>query len=115
MKTKSMILGLMTASLLAFGACSSDEGESGDTPIDCGEHGSEHDGHCHCETGFLFNGTTCVSADQITEECHEHDADAGAEHHHEACVCPATGDCHCEEGTIETIGANSYCVPNLHD
>lgn len=115
--------GTMTLRLFATGlallalasGCVTEAGEGGETPIDCGEHGSAHDGHCHCDDGFLFDGTTCVSPDAITHVCEEHDEDAGAEaeHHHGACLCPSTGTCPCE-GTVESIGGKSYCLPDLH-
>jgi len=112
-----MILSLtaMGLALLAFApGCSSDEGTGGEAPIDCGEHGSAHAGHCHCETGFLFDGTTCVAPDAVTNVCEEHDEDAGVAHDHTACLCPSTGTCPCE-GTVESIGGKDYCVPNLDE
>lgn len=114
--TVTTILRLLVAGLalvaLAPG-CVTEDGEGGETPIDCGEHGSAHDGHCHCDEGFLFDGATCVAPDSITQVCEEHVADADADHHHGACVCPSTGTCPCE-GTVETIGGKSYCLPDLH-
>jgi len=116
-RTTKMVLSVygMGFALLAFApGCVSEDGESGETPIDCGEHGSAHDGHCHCDQGFLYDGTTCVEPDAITEVCEEHDADAGTEeHHHGACLCPSTGTCPCE-GTIESLAGKEYCVPELH-
>lgn len=98
--------------LLALGGCAS-PGEQGTLPVDCGEHGSEHDGHCHCDPGYLLSGETCVAAEEITEVCAEPGA-AEEEHGHEACLCPASGACPCAEGTVQAIGARSYCVPELH-
>jgi hypothetical protein len=114
-RAKMMVtLSTMGLALLAFSSgCSSDEGVAGDTPIDCGEHGTAHDGHCHCDTGFLYDGTTCVAPEAITNVCEEHDEDAGTEHHHGACLCPSTGTCPCE-GTVESIAGKDYCVPDLH-
>ncbi len=123
---------LLSLSLVLFFAGCAEEGESGTATVDCGGHGSVHNGHCHCDQGFLYAQETCVEASQITAVCmdHEHedgdvveeeDGHEGDEHeaeeheeHHDACLCPATGECHCESGTVEKIGANSYCVPNLH-
>ncbi len=112
---------------IAF-ACA-EPGESGTAGIDCGDHGSEHDGHCHCEAGWLFDGATCVLPAEITEVCEadEHEEDAGAEaehddetseetdHHHAACRCPEEGECHCEAGTLETFEGVEFCVPMLHE
>jgi hypothetical protein len=106
--------------LLYFPSGCAEEGASGTTPIDCGEHGTEHDGHCHCHDGYLFANETCVAAEQVTALCEEHDEedaeheDAEHEHHHEACRCPDVGDCHCEHGDIVTIGVLSFCVSELH-
>lgn len=95
---------------LAFVGCG--PGGGGSSGVDCGEHGTEHEGHCHCDSGFLFDGTTCVEPSGVTEICVE-PAD-GEEHHHEACKCPDTGVCPCD-GTIETFGGNEYCAPELHE
>ena len=109
---------------LFFATACAEAGKSGDEGIDCGDHGSAHDGHCHCESGYLFNGETCVVPDEITEICEaseENDADAGAdtttveaEHHHEACRCPEGETCPCD-GTVVTLGGVDYCEPELHD
>ncbi len=114
--TTKMVLSLcgMGFALVAFApGCVSGDGEGGETPIDCGEHGSAHDGHCDCDQGFLNDGTTCVEPDAITEVCEEHDEDAGTEHHDEVCLCPSTGECPCE-GTIEYEAGKEYCLPELH-
>jgi len=130
---------LLASMLLGCG----DKGESGTTGVDCGEHGSAHGDHCHCEQGFLFDGATCVLPDDIDRICEAHAdeaADAGApvdggqeaeahdehadqghhehehehEHEHGACRCPADGECHCDHGQIEEHGGVRYCVPELH-
>ncbi len=118
---------VLSLSLLGVAGCA-EEGESGSTTVDCGGHGSEHDGHCHCDPGYLFAEETCVDPKAITAICEEHqehsedviDADADVtaaeeEHHHDACLCPATGECHCENGTVESFGTERFCVPELHE
>ncbi len=88
------------------------DGGSGTTGLDCGDNGTEHEGHCHCDSGYLFDGTTCVDPEEITTVCEEHtDTD---DHVHGACACPASGVCPCDDGTIETYGGVDYCVPDLH-
>ncbi len=126
--TRLTILTTILALSLGLGltGCAS-EGDEGTTAVDCGTHGSEHDGHCHCDSGYLNHADTCVPADEVTELC-EADADEAAstadvagddavteEHHHEACLCPATGECPCDHGTLETLGTAVYCVPELHE
>lgn len=116
-------VSLTAVMALGLAGCSSDSGSGGNDPINCGEHGSAHDDHCHCETNYLFNGKTCVEANKITEKCDDHhdehhddhhdDDHANGDHHHEACVCPADGKCHCD-GEIVTISNQKYCVPNPH-
>lgn len=99
---------------LAASACG-EEGESGDSPLDCGAHGHAHDGHCDCEDGYLFDGTTCVDPSQITEICeeHEHAEDEEEEHEPGACLCPEPPEeCHCEHGDIVTYGGEDFCVPD---
>ena len=110
-----------------------EKGEEGTTAIDCGEHGSAHGDHCHCDQGFLFDSATCVLPEDIDVICEAHadesvDADdegldAGHEdeaeeehdaHAHGACRCPIDGECHCDHGTIEAYGGVDYCVPELH-
>jgi hypothetical protein len=109
---------LMLIAAMVFSGCA-EEGKSGTAPLDCGSLGSAHDGHCHCNEGALFNGETCVSADQITALCVDDHDDADhddADHVSEAaCRCPASGDCPCDHGAVEQVGAASYCVPELHD
>lgn len=108
-------LGLI---LVNFG-CGSD-GKEGTAPVHCGSHGTLHDGHCHCDTGYLFNSKTCVTPSEITEICIEevhitNSTDAGAEEHeHETCLCPSTGECPCDHGEVETYATKNYCVPELH-
>ncbi len=116
-----------------------EKGEVGTTGVDCGEHGTAHGDHCHCDQGFLFDGTSCTAPDDIDEICaahpegladagaaevdgghdaeaHEEHADAEHEAHaHGACRCPADGDCHCDRGEIEEHGGVRYCVPELHE
>lgn len=88
-------------------------GESGTTGVDCGDHGSEHEGHGHCDSGYPFDGTTCVDPADITTECVEHDD--GEEDDHAACLCPSTGTCPCDHGENEFYGGSDDCVPELHD
>lgn len=107
------------STLLALAPGCASEGDEGTSGVDCGKHGTEHDGHCHCDTGYLFHDDTCLAAADVTELCEAEaetttDADALEEHHHAACLCPETGDCPCHEGTLETLGAAVYCVPELH-
>ena len=118
-----LAIGTLLVSWGTLSACSDEAGvgdtDGGTTGKNCGEHGTPHEDHCHCDQGYLYDGNTCVAPEQITEECVEHEeADAGAdaepvEHHHEACLC-ATDPCPCEEGTVQTLGGKQYCVPNLH-
>lgn len=95
----------LAAALLV--ACA-EEGESGTSPIDCGEHGTEHDGHCHCDDGYLFDGETCVTPEEVTAICGEQEGE------HAACVCPDEGDCPCDDGEIVAYGDHDYCVPDPH-
>jgi hypothetical protein len=107
--TITIAIALM-AVLFAF-SCA-EEGQSGTSPVDCGEHGTEHDGHCHCDDGYLYDGETCVTPEEITEICEEHEE--GEQEHHGACVCPDDGECPCE-GEIVTYGEHDYCIPELHE
>ena len=95
-----------------------EEGEEGSTGTDCGEHGTEHDGHCHCDPGYLFNGEACVPPSEITEIC-EAQEDGGTEeeeeHEDHACRCPETGECHCDHGEIVTLEGVNFCQPELHE
>ena len=94
-----------------------DPGEDGTAGIDCGEFGSEHDGHCHCSEGFGFNGETCVALSQITELCTA-DEHSEVEHtdEHESCKCPEDDatECACE-GELIMYGEATYCLPALHE
>ncbi len=124
MTTSIRTLSLLSClAVLSFASSCGKSGKDGETPTDCGGHGTLHEGHCHCDTGYLYDGKTCVAPESITEICAEHEhetgdagttGDAAEEHHHEACLCPSTGECHCEEGTVETLGTKKYCVPELH-
>jgi hypothetical protein len=109
-------------------ACSSGEGSEGTTAQACDGHGTSHAGHCHCDDGYLFDGTTCVGPAQITALCEEHEEpDAGTvdggegdaavdDHDHEvACRCPATGACPCAHGEVQTLAGKLYCVPALDE
>jgi len=120
---KILITVLLAASSLFIIACP-EEGESGSAAIDCGELGAEHDGHCHCNEGALFDGETCVAAADITDICAEEDHSEDTEdtdhtadeHVHEAaCLCPVTGDCLCDHGEIIETGGASFCTPELHE
>ncbi len=100
---------------LGLGSGCGEKGEEGSTPVDCGAHGSEHDGDCHCDEGYLFNESTCVPFAEITELCAgEATHAAEEEHEHGACLCPAEGECFCDHGEVQVLGAASYCVPELH-
>jgi hypothetical protein len=107
-----MKYAILIAFSLVLVACA-EEGESGTSPIDCGDHGTEHDGHCHCDDGYLFDGETCVTPEEITAICEEHEE--GEDESHGACVCPDEGECPCDNGEIETHGDHDYCVPELHE
>ena len=115
MKTKLFMAFLFTFGISPIIIGCAEEGKEGTTGIDCGEHGSEHAGHCHCDEGYLFDGETCVAPEAITEICHTPDGGAESEeaHHHEACRCPDEGECHCDDGEITTFGGRDYCVPEL--
>jgi len=132
-KTSNIILAAFVAFCLpAFQAGCAEEGKEGVEALDCGAHGTEHDGHCHCDGGYLFDGATCVTPEHITAVCEEEaaaektgegtdvvDGDAVVpeeehEHAHTACLCPAAGDCPCDHGTVESFDGEDYCVPNLH-
>jgi hypothetical protein len=107
--------------LFLFLAGCAESGEDGDAGIDCGEYGSLHDGHCHCAEGFAYNGETCVALSMITTICAEEDhsdSDHAMEeedaHPHEACLCASATACPCD-GELTTTGANTYCLPALHE
>lgn len=118
---------LALSALLTVTSCISSPGSDGSRTIDCGEHGSAHGEHCHCDQGFLYDGKTCVSPDKITEICQAHDHEADGEpddasdheddeHHAHAdksCLCPTEGQCPCD-GEIQEIANRKYCVPDLH-
>ena len=106
---KGIAVALFTITAVAAAACA-EEGEAGEAALDCGEHGTEHDGHCHCDDGWLFDGTTCVTPAEITAVCGEDDHDD-----HAACRCPDDADCPCENGEIEEHDGADYCVPELHE
>ena len=104
----------------AFMLGCAEDGKSGEEGINCGDHGSAHGDHCHCNEGYLFDGETCVLPKDISIICaepEEEEVDAGTseEHHeHTACQCPESDTCHCH-GEIVTIGGINYCAPELHD
>ena len=117
-----MLFLIATTALISGCADPGDDGASG---VDCGEYGSEHDGHCHCAEGFGFNGETCVALNEISEVCSGDVADeiqtdsAGETEHshesHEVCLCPGNGtECPCE-GELIANGASTYCIPPLHE
>jgi hypothetical protein len=108
MRIKSMPWAWMVAALmLALPGCGK-EGKEGTKPLDCGELGTAHDGHCHCAAGALFDGERCVLPEQVTRVC---GAETGAKDEHAACVCPEQGACPCDHGTVQTLGGRGYCVP----
>lgn len=122
----NLVLSFLAMALVTLGAGCADEGESGSTTVACGQHGAEHDGHCHCDPGYLFSEETCVAPAEVTVVCEEHtgeegdvttpaDVSAEEEHHHDdACLCLVGAECPCEHGTVETYGTSTYCVPELH-
>ena len=120
---KAFIHILLTATFMmiatVFVSCA-EKGVSGTDALDCGEHGSAHDGHCHCNEGYFFDGYTCVAPAEITDVCEDETSDAGAadtaetEHDHTACVCPTDGECPCD-GEISTYDGKEYCAPELHE
>lgn len=123
---KAFVLSFLFFILAALSVGCADEGESGTTTVNCGQHGSEHAGHCHCDPGYLNAEETCVAPAEVTAVCEEHAEEEGdvtsiaevheeEEHHHAACLCPLGAECHCEHGTVETYGSSSYCVPELHE
>lgn len=112
---KRWIIGLimiLSCSGIALEGCG-EEGKEGTTAINCGAHGTEHDGHCHCDQGYLFNEESCVTPDQITEECMA-EGEHSEEHQHGACLCPTQGVCPCDDGEVETYDSKQYCIPELH-
>ncbi|MBM4352457.1 MAG: hypothetical protein FJ109_01465 [Deltaproteobacteria bacterium] len=126
----SVLLVVFCMSFLPAGCA--EEGKAGVEALDCGAHGTEHDGHCHCDDGYLVDGATCVTPDKIAAVCEEEPAESGAvegdaveedhaagheEHElsHAACLCPADGDCPCDHGTVKSFGAKEYCVPEMHE
>lgn len=107
------VLGVVL--VFAMTGCA-EEGEAGSLGVDCGEHGSEHDGHCHCDPGYLFDGATCVSPTEIDQICEEEDeAHDDDPHHASACECPSEEACPCDHGEVEEHAGKSYCVPALHE
>ncbi len=110
---KALHIGMTLVALVSISLLGCpEEGEEGTAGIDCGEHGSEHNGHCHCHEGYLFDGEICVEPGEITDVCEEHEEEEGEEDHH-ACVCPEDGDCPCD-GEIVTFEEIDYCEPELH-
>ncbi len=84
------VLFQMLFALMLFVGCGNDQ-----TATACGEHGEQHDDHCHCDEGYHEVGGTCVPEESGTDPCGEH----GELH----------GDhCHCDEGYIES---GLSCVP----
>lgn len=113
--TYLILVGFIT---ICVGIGCADDGSSGSAGINCGEFGSEHNGHCHCSDGYAFDGTTCVALSAITDLCAEHhepheDSDDDEEHH-SACVCESTVNCPCE-GNLLTSEGTTYCIPELHE
>lgn len=109
------VLSSILLAILVFGC--GEEGEEGTVGIDCGPFGSEHDGHCHCDAGYLFDGDTCVTPSEVSEICEDHEeesSDTDTAHNEGACVCPDAGECPCE-GTVEELGGVEYCVPAVHE
>jgi len=85
--TQANIATATFAISLFFSGCA-EEGEAAD--LDCGQFGHEHDGECHCDTGYQFDGTTCAPSTDggpLPLDCgiygHEH-----------------SGHCHCDPGYL---------------
>jgi len=119
----TIAIAAATVGLVLFVSCA-EKGKSGTEGIDCGDHGSAHADHCHCNEGYFFDGETCVAPEDITRVCAAEVADAGESdtssaateeaHDHTACVCPTDGDCPCT-GEIATYGGKDYCAPALDE
>ena len=80
LQTAALLVAGLTLLAPALAGCG-EKGESGTTGVNCGEHGTAHGDHCHCDQGFLFDGATCLVPDDIDEICEAHAdelADAGA-------------------------------------
>ena len=125
MKVLENIVPIAFAVIVAVSVVScAEKGKSGTEGIDCGDFGAAHDGHCHCNEGYFYDGATCVAPEDITRVCGDEVSDAGeadtsseaatAESDHSACVCPTDGDCPCT-GEISTFGGKDYCSPALHE
>lgn len=113
---KALVAAVAVLGLVATppGCAGSDGKDSrGTQPLDCGEHGSVHNGHCHCDAGYLFDGAGCVLPDDIDVECETHAEHEGDDHDHGACRCPAVGTCACD-GQVQDFGGQQYCAPELH-
>jgi hypothetical protein len=110
---KALVLTGQILSALFLQGCL-EEGASGDTGLDCGEWGTAHDGHCHCEDGFAFDGETCVALSDISERCTVHEDTNEEEHAQGACRCETEADCPCE-GELLLFEGTTYCIPELHD
>lgn len=112
-----LALGVLCAGCPERGAAADDPdehehegGAGGGEEVDCGDNGSAHGEHCHCYSGYLFDGTTCVAPAAISEVCEEHGPDEHVDH---ACLCPTEGPCFCD-GTVVTLEGSNYCEPELH-
>ena len=104
-ETNIITVSAIALVMVFFTLSCAEEGSAGEAAVDCGTHGAEHDGHCHCDAGYLYDGAICVTPEEITAVC-------GAQaDEHTACRCPAEGDCPCDHGTVETIGVDDFCVP----
>lgn len=110
------VLGALGLALLIT-ACASD-GQEGEPSLDCSGHGTTHNGHCHCDSGYLFDGTTCVVPADIDAVCAAEETPATtdeAQHEHLACRCPASEECPCDHGEVQTFENEDYCVPSLDE
>lgn len=140
MKKTNLIFIATTIFIMGVVSACAEPGEEGSGALDCGEFGSEHDGHCHCVDGHAFYNETCVSFSAITELCEDHDGEdtlhqeesigvdtAEHEYEHEdeqahedahehasTCLCHDAAQCVCD-GTLTFLGGNTYCEPPLHE
>ncbi|MCP4602470.1 MAG: hypothetical protein GY847_18470 [Proteobacteria bacterium] len=87
------------------------EGEFAD--LDCGDHGHEHDGECHCDDSYELDGPNCVKlGNNAGENTDTHEVDCG-EH-----GSAHGGHCHCHQGYMfdgETCVAPEEITEECHE
>jgi probable HAF family extracellular repeat protein len=124
MPSRTGQLALLAVVTLLMVSCGSSE----PAPVECSGYGELHGDHCHCDTGYVSEGTACVPAEEPVVECgghgHLHDdhchCDAGYTEEAGTCVVqeqpgPDCGEhghshgdhCHCDAGYVEE---NGTCV-----